>query len=343
MSIGVSIIQEIIGRLVQRQNLTRQEAAAAMAALMTGEATPAQVAGFLVALHMKGETVDEITGLAETMRAMATKVTTNRRPLIDTCGTGGDHSGTFNISTTAAFVVAGAGVAVAKHGNRSATSQCGSADVLEALGVNIDANAAQVGQCIDRVGIGFLFARTLHTAMRHVAGPRTELRVRTIFNILGPLTNPAEACGQVIGVFDSRLIEPLAHVLANLGSRHAFVVAGSDGLDEITLAGPSMVAEAKGGEVKTYQLEPGVFGLNIAPRESILGGNAKHNAAILREVLQGKRGPHRDIVLLNAAPAIIAGCGAEDWPAGIRKAAESIDSGAAWAACEALVKESHLV
>lgn len=339
----MSAIQEIIARLVQRQDLTRTEAATAMAALMTGEATPAQVAGFLVALQMKGETVEEITGLAETMRAMATQVTVGRRPLIDTCGTGGDHSGTFNISTTAAFVAAGAGIAVAKHGNRSATSHCGSADVLEALGVNIDANANQVGRCIDKIGIGFLFARTLHTAMRHVAGPRTELRVRTIFNILGPLTNPAGACGQVIGVFDSRLVEPLAHVLANLGSRHAFVVSGLDGLDEITLAGPTLVAEAKSGQVRTYEMEPAPLGLKTAPREAVMGGNAARNAGILKEVLQGKAGPHRDIVLINAAPAIMAGCGAEDWPEGIRKAAESIDSGAAWSTCESLIAESHLV
>lgn len=308
---------------------------------MSGEATPAQVAGFLVALHMKGETVDEITGLAETMRAMATRVQAARRPLVDTCGTGGDHSGTFNISTTAAFVAAGAGVAVAKHGNRSATSRCGSADVLEALGVNINATPAQVGRCIDECGIGFLFARTLHSAMRHVAGPRSELRVRTVFNILGPLTNPAGACGQVMGVFDTALVEVLARVLLNLGARHAFVVAGSDGLDELTLAGPSLVAEAKAGEVKAYEISPGEMGLSLASRDALLGGDAMQNADILKSVLQGRRGPHRDIVLLNAAPAIMAGEAAEGWPGGIAAAAASIDSGAAWAACEALAAASH--
>jgi len=337
----MSGIQESIARLVQRRDLSRQESAQAMHELMCGEATPAQVAGFLIALHMKGETVDEITGLAETMRAMATRVHTARRPLVDTCGTGGDHSGTFNISTTAAFVAAGAGVAVAKHGNRSATSRCGSADVLEALGVNISASPEQVGRCIDECGIGFLFARTLHSAMRHVAGPRSELRVRTVFNILGPLTNPAGACGQVMGVFDASLVEMLARVLQNLGARHAFVVAGSDGLDELTLAGPSRVAEAADSQVRHYEINPSELGLALAPRDAILGGDAAQNAAILKSVLQGRRGPHRDIVLLNAAPAIMAGQAADNWRDGIAAAAASIDTGAAWAACEALAAASH--
>ena len=334
------MLQECIALLVQRRDLTREQAAAALREIMAGEATPVLTSGFLVALMMKGETVDEITGLAETMRAMATKVTTTRHPLVDTCGTGGDRSGTFNISTTAAFVVAGAGVAVAKHGNRSASSKCGSADVLEALGVNIEASPEIVGKCIDTVGIGFLFARTLHTAMKHVAGPRTELKIRTVFNILGPLTNPAGACGQVMGVFDSNLVQPIAQVLANLGSRRAFVVAGSDGLDELTLSGPSIVAEANGGEVRSYQVDPGQFGLANAPRNAILGGDAAANAAILKGVLEGKPGPSRDIVLLNAAPAIIAGEAAPDWPAAVRMAAQSIDSGAARAALEKLVQAS---
>ncbi len=335
------MIHEAIALLVQRKSLTREQAAEAMRALMSGEATPAQTAALLVALAMKGETVDEITGFAETMRAMATRVPTSRSPLVDTCGTGGDRSGTFNISTAAAFVVAGAGVAVAKHGNRSATSQCGSADVLEVLGVNIDAPPELVGRCIDEIGIGFLFARKLHTAMRFVAPVRTELRVRTVFNILGPLTNPARACGQVMGIFDAALVEPIAHVLQQLGTRHAFVVAGSDGLDELTLAGPSLVAEAHAGTVKKYEVSPEQFGLERAPRDVLRGGDPQANADLLRAVLQGQPGPHREVVLLNAAPALIAGLAAEDWPSGIRKAAESIDSGAAWNVCEALARLSN--
>lgn len=335
------MLQEAIAGLVKGEDLSREQAAAAMRCLMRGEATEAQIAGFLVALHMKGETVDEITGLAETMREMATPVRTSRRPLVDTCGTGGDHSGTFNISTTAAFVVAGAGVAVAKHGNRCATSQCGSADVLEVLGVNIEATPDVVGRCIDEVGIGFLYARALHTAMKHVAGPRTELKIRTVFNILGPLTNPARACGQVQGVFDAKLVEPLAHVLAKLGSRHAFVVAGSDGLDELTLAGPSFVAEARGGEVTTYEVTPDEFGLGKASKEQVLGGDRERNAELLEAVLAGEMGPYRDIVLLNAAPAIIAGEAASDWPSAVEAAKESIDSGAASRALEGLVRVSN--
>ena len=225
------MLTDAIKAIVQGRDLTREEAAAALEDIMTGHATHTQIGAFLAALHTKGETIDEITGLASTMRAKATRVPTTRRPLVDTCGTGGDHSGTFNISTTAAFVVAGAGVAVAKHGNRSATSKCGSADVLESLGVKIDASPEHVGKCIDEVGIGFLFARSLHSSMKHVAASRSELAgIPTVFNILGPLTNPAGACGQVMGCFNPELLEPLARVLLNLGSRHAFLVAGSDGI-----------------------------------------------------------------------------------------------------------------
>ena len=335
------MLHEFIHMLSRRQDLTRSQAAAAMRELMSGEASPVQMSGFLVALHMKGEKVDEITGFAETMREMATRVPATRRPLVDTCGTGGDHSGTFNISTTAAFVVAGAGVAVAKHGNRSATSKCGSADVLETLGVNIGCAPEVVGRCIDEIGIGFLFARNLHSAMKHVAAVRSELRLRTVFNILGPLTNPAGACGQIMGVFDAQLVEPLARVLANLGTRHAFVVTGSDGLDELTLAGPSFVAEAAAGEVRTYEMSPEQLGFERALKEAVAGGDAQVNAGLLRAVLQGRRGPHRDIVLLNAAPAIIAGQAAEDWPAALRVAEQSIDSGAAWARFESLVRASN--
>jgi len=335
------MLQKSIALLIKRQDLTREQAAETMRALMSGEAPSSQIAAFLVALHMKGETVEEITGLAETMRALATRVPTNRRPLVDTCGTGGDYSNSFNISTAAAFVVAGAGIAVAKHGNRSASSKCGSADVLETLGVNINASPEQVGRCIDEVGIGFLFARTLHGAMKHVAQTRSELGVRTVFNILGPLTNPAGACGQLMGVFDSARVEPLANVLAQLGSRHAFVVSGADGMDELTLTGPSFVAEAKQGVVKTYEVTPEQFGLSCAPKESVQGGDLEENASFIREVLNGEKGPRRDIVLLNAAPAIIAGEGAEDWASGLSAAAQSIDSGAAWTTCENLIRASH--
>jgi anthranilate phosphoribosyltransferase len=335
------MIQEAIAHLVQRKDLDRAQAAAAMRQLMAGETTPAQTAGFLVALSMKGESIDEITGLAEIMREFSTKVSTSRSPLVDTCGTGGDKSGSFNISTTAAFVVAGTGVAVAKHGNRSATSKCGSADVLESLGVNIEASPEQVGRCIDKVGIGFLFARSLHSAMKHVGPVRMELRVRTVFNILGPLTNPAGATGQVMGIFDGALVEPIAHVLSKLGADHAFVVHGSDGLDEITLTGPSTVAEAIGGNVKQYEIEPGMFGLETADASALLGGEAAENADILRAVLDGEPGPRRDIVLLNAAPAIVAGKGANDLAEGIQAAAAAIDSGTAKQKLEDLVKLSH--
>ncbi|HNT89856.1 MAG TPA: anthranilate phosphoribosyltransferase, partial [Candidatus Hydrogenedentes bacterium] len=258
-------IQESIAKLINKSDLGREEAAQAMRELMSGEATDAQMAGFLVALAMKGETVEEIVGLASTMRAFATPVPVSRKPLVDTCGTGGDHSGTFNISTAAAFVTAGAGIAVAKHGNRSASSRCGSADVLEALGVSIEADPAVVGRCIDEIGIGFLFARTLHSAMGHVAHVRTELKIRTVFNILGPLTNPANADGQVMGVYVGDLVAPLAEALQNLGARHAFVVHGCDGLDELTLGGPSRVAEAKDGRIKTYEITPEHFGLARRP------------------------------------------------------------------------------
>ncbi len=334
-------VQEALAHVIKHQHLSEEQASKVMHQLMTSEATPAQVGALLTAMHMKGATVEEITGFAKTMRALATFVDTSRRPLVDTCGTGGDHSGTFNISTTAAFVVAGAGVAVAKHGNRSATSRCGSADVLEILGVNIDADAACVGRCIDEAGLGFLFARSLHGAMKNVAPIRMELKIRTVFNVLGPLTNPAGADGQVIGVFDASLVETLALVLQALGSRHIFVVAGLDGLDEITLSGPTRIAEAKQGQLKTYEITPEQFGLAQASREELLGGDPEENAKILRKVLAGARGPRRDIVLLNAAPALVAGGVAEDLAEGIEVARKSIDSEAAMEVLENLVRVSN--
>lgn len=334
-------LSEALLKVADRQDLSRQEAVETMHAVMSGEGTPAQVAALLTALRMKGETVEEITGFAETMRAMATPIRASRRPLVDTCGTGGDRSGTFNISTTAAFVVAGAGVAVAKHGNRSASSQCGSADVLEALGVRIDASPETVAACIDEIGIGFLFARSLHSAMKHVAPIRSELGFRTVFNLLGPLTNPAGADGQVMGLFDAARIESIASVLASLGVRHAFVVASADGLDEISLSGPSHIAEARHGTVTRYEITPGQFGLASAPIAAIRGGATEENARLLRQVLDGRAGPHRDIVLLNAAPALVAGGAAATFEEGLLRAAESIDSGAAAQKLEALREASN--
>jgi anthranilate phosphoribosyltransferase len=330
--------QDAIALLVDRRDLTQDQARDVLHLIMTGQATPAQIAALLIALRLKGETVDELTGFATTMRALATRVVTSRRPLVDTCGTGGDGSGTFNISTTAAFVVAGAGIAVAKHGNRSASSQCGSADVLEALGVNLDIGADAVGQCIDEVGIGFLFARALHGAMKHVAPIRAELKIRTVFNLLGPLTNPAGADAQVIGVYDRGRVKDMAEVLHQLGTRHAYVVSGSDGLDEITLGGATLVAEATVGGVTTFELNPSDFGMNRAAIADLKGGNAAENTRILRAILTGEPGPRRDIVLMNAAAAIRAGKGAGDWKTAVEKAAASIDSGAANQKLEALIR-----
>jgi len=334
-------LSEVLAKVVLGEDLSREEAAEAMGAIMGGESSPAVVAGFLVAMRMKGETVAEITGFAETMRQFATPVATHRRPLVDTCGTGGDHSGTFNVSTCAAFVVAGAGVAVAKHGNRSASSRCGSADVLESLGVNIEAGPEVVGKCIDEAGIGFLFARSHHPAMKHVAPVRTELKTRTVFNLLGPLTNPAGADGQLIGVFDNTLIEPLAEVLAGLGIRHGFVVAGSDGLDEITTTGPTNVAETRDGKVKRFAVHPNDFGIRLADPKDLLGGDAPENARILQAILEGEPGPKRDIVVLNAAPALVAGEVAEDLKEGVALAAQAIDSGAALEKLAALKRVSN--
>ena len=275
------------------------------------------------------------------MREKATPVVTVRPDLIDTCGTGGDDSGTFNISTTVAFVACGAGLAVAKHGTRSISSQCGSSDVLAALGVNIEAAPEKVGECIDEVGIGFLFAIALHGAMKHAIGPRRELATRTVFNILGPLTNPAGAKRQLLGVFDGALTEPLAGVLCALGSERALVVHGSDGLDEITLTGPTQISELRDGQLSTRQIQPEDFGLQSVAAEALKGGDAACNARILREVLDGKEGPQRDVVLLNAAAAMVVGGRAEDIPAGLEVARTSIDSGQARQALERLVAVSN--
>lgn len=320
-------IQEAIAKLIEGQNLTQGEMTDVMNQIMSGEATDAQIGAFLIALRIKGESVEEIAGAASVMREKATAIPTQHSVVVDTCGTGGDHSGTFNISTTAAFVVAGTGLCVAKHGNRAATSKSGSADVLKALGVNIEATPEIVSRCLDDVGIGFLFAVSLHGAMKYAIGPRREVGARTIFNALGPLTNPAGAKRQVIGVYSSALTETLATVLGNLGSDHVFVVHGSDGLDEMTTTGSTRVSELKDGSVSTYDVSPEDFGLSVATASDLAGGDADENAAMTLAILKGETGPKRDIVLLNAAAAIVAGGKAGDLAEGIQVAAESIDSG----------------
>jgi anthranilate phosphoribosyltransferase len=300
-----------------------------MEEIMTGGATDAQIAAFLVALRLKGETPDEITGCATVMREKATKVVTRHSVVVDTCGTGGDHSGTFNVSTTAAFVVAGAGLCVAKHGNRAASSKCGSADLLKALGVRIDISPEQVGRCLDDVGIGFLFAPALHGAMKYAIGPRREIGIRTVFNILGPLTNPANAKRQVIGVYDGELTETVAEVLRQLGSERVFVVHGQDGLDEITTTTATKITELRDREIHTYTITPEDLGLSLADPQALLGGDEAENVKITLDVLGGKCCPQRDIVLLNAAAGIVAGGAAAMLKEGIAVAAESIDSGRA--------------
>ncbi len=330
------MIQEAIQKLVGGRGLTREEARGVMDQIMSGGATDAQIGAFLVALRCKGESVDEIAGCAQAMREKATRVQTSRDPVIDTCGTGGDGSGTFNISTTVAFVAAGAGLCVAKHGNRAMSSQCGSADVLQALGVNIEISPDKVGKCLDEAGIGFLFAPLLHGAMKHAIGPRREIGARTVFNALGPLTNPAGARRQLIGVYDGDLTGKLAGVLHELGSERAFVVHGSDGLDEITLTGMTRVAELNAGSIETYEIRPGDLGFDEAGVEELKGGNAEENAGILLEVLDGGKGPRSDVVLMNAAAAIAAGGLASSLEEGVDRARSAISSGRAREALEKL-------
>ena len=322
-------IRDAIDKLVNRVSLSEPEMIEAMNQIMTGEATPLQVASFLTALRMKGETVEEITGAARVMREKAHRVQVGSKTVIDTCGTGGDQKGTFNISTTAAFVVAGAGINVAKHGNRSVSSQSGSADVLGALGVKVDAPKERVEECIAKIGIGFLFAPLLHEAMKYAVQPRRDIGIRTVFNLLGPLTNPAMATHQLIGLYSGDLVGMIAHVLKNLGSVCAMVVHGMEGLDEISLCGPTKVAELSGGQVKEYIVEPEQFGLKRCRMEELHGGNAEQSAAILRGVLQGDKGPARDVVLLNGGAALYVGGSAATIQDGMRLAAESIDSGKA--------------
>ena len=319
-------------------SLTREESRAVMSQVLRGDATDAQIGALLVALHMKGETVEEIVGFAQAIRDEAAPLRsedgealdlsgTGRDALVDTCGTGGDASGTFNVSTAVALVIAGAGVKVAKHGNRSITSQCGSADVMEALGVNINLPNARLAACLRETGIAFLFAPALHSAMKYVQPARRQLRLRTVFNLLGPLTNPARASAQVVGVYSADLVAKLAEALRELGLHRALVVHGDDGLDEITISGPSRVAELRDGKVRVYGVQPEDFGLHRAPLEEIGGGDAQRNAAIIRAVLDGERSPRRDVVLLNAAAALVAASQADSIGDALPLAAYAIDSG----------------
>jgi len=353
------MILEALHRIVtHRESLSREEARAVMGEVLSGKCTDAQIAALLVGLHMKGETVEEIVGFAEAIRAAATPIPvrnhsvldasgTGRESLVDTCGTGGDAAGTFNISTVTAFVVAGAGVRVAKHGNRSSTpkvdaqgisAKCGAADVMEALGVNIQLSPERIGQCLEEVGIAFLFAPAIHSAAKYVQPARRETRLRTVFNLLGPLTNPAGASAQVIGVYSLDLVDKVAEALSMLGTHRAFVVHGLDGLDEITVTGPTRVAEVHEGTVRSYEVDPEEFGLRRASLEQISGGNAAENAAIVRRILAGEKSSRRDVVLMNSAAALVAANKSDHLRAAADLAAQSIDSGAAGKKLDALVR-----
>jgi anthranilate phosphoribosyltransferase len=332
-----------------RQSLSRADARAVMTEVLTGQCNDAQIAALLVALHMKGETVEEIVGFAEAIRSAAAPVIirqdpavdvsgTERDALVDTCGTGGDASGTFNISTATALVAAGAGVRVAKHGNRSVTSKCGSADVMEALGVNIELPPARIAACLEQVGIAFLFAPAIHSAMKYVQSVRRELRLRTVFNLLGPLTNPAHASGQVVGVYSAALVEKLAEALSMLGLHRALVVHGLDGLDEITITGPTRIAEVREGAVRTYEVTPEEFGMHRGTLDDLAGGDAAANAGIIRDLLGGQKSHGRDVVLLNAAAALVAAGKADHLADAIPLSAKSIDSGTAASKLEAMVR-----
>jgi len=322
-------LRTALGRVVEGEHLSEAEMEGVMLEVMRGDATPAQIGAFLVALRMKGEQVAEIAGAARAMRANALRVSTNR-DLVDTCGTGGDMSGTFNISTTAALIAAAAGVAIAKHGNRAMSGAVGGADVLEKLGVKIDLDAERVAGCLEEVGIGFLFAQLFHPAMRHVAGPRRELGLRTIFNLLGPLSNPANAQAQVLGVFSEHWVEPLAHALARLGSRRAMVVHGEDGLDEITLTGSTIVAELRDEAVHTYRLDPSTLGLSRCTAVELQGGDVAANARVIRSILDGtSTAAQRDVSVLNAAAAIYVGGRAADIQDALGQARTVLQSGGA--------------
>ena len=325
------MITDFIQKMIDRIDLTEQEARAAMHEIMAGQASDAQIAGFLTALRMKGETAQELVGFAQVMREKAEPLWDGEiLSVLDTCGTGGDRSGTFNISTATAFVVAASGVRVAKHGNRSATSRCGSADVLEALGIDIQMPIERLRRAIKHAGLGFLFAQRFHTSMKHVMPVRAQLKVRTVFNILGPLANPAGARFQVVGVFSQDIMELVANALHGLNIDHAFVVHGANGMDEVSISSRTYVVEIDRGEVRQFAISPEDLGLSAARMEAIAGGDAMENAKIIESILRGERGPRRDIVLLNSAPALVAAGAAKTWKEGLQVAANAIDSGAAF-------------
>jgi len=337
------MIKQLIAKVVRSEDLTEDEMATAMDEIMTGNATPAQIGAFITALRLKGETVDEITGAARTMRAKATKININNHAvnidrdeiniedetILDIVGTGGDGTRTFNVSTTTAFVAAGGGIKVAKHGNRAVSSLCGSADVLESLNVNLDLTSTDVEKCINEIGIGFLYAPLFHGAMKYAAGPRREIGIRSIFNLLGPVTNPAGASAQVLGVYEAGLTDTIAHVLRRLGTREAFVVCGEGTYDEISICGPTRVSHLKNGDVRTFKITPEEFGLQRADCEDIVGGDARENAKITRSILDGDKGAKRDMVLLNASAAFVVSGICRNFGDGIQIAADAIDSGKA--------------
>ena len=341
------MIREAISRVIDRKDLAEKEMVGVMNEIMSGEATPAQIGSFITALRMKGETIEEISGAARVMREKATRISTGvavdkGEILVDTCGTGGDSSGTFNVSTATAFVVAAADIPVAKHGNRSITSHCGSADVLEALGVNLDLTPEQVGHCVKEVGIGFLFAPMLHDAMKYAIGPRREIGIRTIFNVLGPLTNPAGANVQLLGVYSPDLCEKLARVLGRLGSLRALVVCGAGNVDELTVTGDTEVAELSNNEVRTYRVRPEDVGISRSSLADLKGGSTpEESAAILRDILAGAEGPKRSMLLLNGGAALYAAGKSQGLKAGVEDAAKLIDSGAALAKLDDLIKFSQ--
>jgi anthranilate phosphoribosyltransferase len=324
------MITDFIQKMIDRTDLTEQESRLAMEEIMAGQATDAQIAGFLTALRMKGETAQELVGFAQVMREKAEPLWDGVVvPVLDTCGTGGDRMGTFNISTATAFVAAAAGVRVAKHGNRSATSRCGSADVIEALGADIQMPIDRLRRAIQDIGIGFLFAQRFHASMKHVMPTRSQLKVRTVFNILGPLANPAGACFQVVGVYSPEIMELIANALHGLHIEHAFVVHGANGMDEVSISSRTYVVEMHRGEIRQFVISPEDFGLTPVKIDAIAGGDAAENARIIESIFGGERGPKRDVVLLNSAPAMVAGGAARTWKEGLQLAAEMIDSGAA--------------
>ena len=332
------MFKDLLNKVARGDNLSETEAAGAMEQIMEGGATPAQIAGLLTALKLKGETVDEITGFARVMRTKATPVPSSHPLLVDTCGTGGDGTNTFNISTVTALVLAGAGAKVAKHGNRSVSSRCGSADVLETLGVNLELQPGDMTACLEEVGIAFLYAPALHGAMKHAAGPRRELGFRTVFNILGPLTNPAGARAQVLGVYSATLVRVMAEVLLRLGSERAFVVHSSGGLDEVSPVGPAAVCEIRNGQICEYVLDPAEYGFANVGVEELSGDSPGENAVIAPGILAGEPGPRRDAVLMNAALGLMAAGAAGDFTTGLVLASQSIDNGLARAKLEELIR-----